>query len=946
MQGFFNAESLKKILPAEEVVKNYLGVPDNVIGKNYYWKTPFREGAISGTPLKVTKDYIIDMGGEFKGDIIAFVAELKNVKYYEAIQIIAKDFDVQGLRESVGDNELKVIRESKKKEIIALEKCQEQKNVITMLDTKAFTKKPTSKEVGEIKNRIPSLVMKPYDLKTLYENIIAGHTCIPAGIIGDAKNNWTQQQIFMMDIDNVEKVKGKNVKIKSSDLHHITATKVKEYCNEIGLVPTFIYKTFSYSEECNKLRLVYVMEEAVKDMAVAEKIYEFLKEQLQPLNIDEAPTNLESMFFGGVGLCECSGIYYKPIKKEVEMEETKYEIVFDYGDSNKYIEKMKGQGVGVKEGFLCKINCENNRDGSLKETATPIANFLPIIKEQVTYDNGRDSVTNYCINGILLDSKRELPEIVVTKEELENLSYYTNPEWNIQAVKMPVMRAEDVIRYATQIVSKDDIKCRTVYAHTGFIRVNEKLIYLSNGKVVGDVEGIDVDLSLDKLEQYSFTDKEFDLKEALKTSYAILDVADHNITIPLLAVNYLAPLTTLFAENGLLADFVVWIEGKTGSRKSSLAAVLLSHWGKFNRNSFPCSFRDTANSLEKKAYVLKDTLNVIDDFNPEAVGTGKTGTSEKLLGMYGDRAGRDRMSRDGKSLNGAYYPRGLCIMTGESFPKVAESRLARAILIDVQPTSINLGKLKKLQDNTEKLSFAMEKFIEWIIENEKTLIEKADKMQNQMREKEAQGEIHGRTWEAVNMLKIGFYFFLEFIYKNEVITLEERENLLSESEAILYKLAEKQKEEIDCNKPTELFATAIKQMCETGKVQIMNWEIPCDPRMTPNLIGYYHKSEGQYYILPETAYSEVVKFYRGQGIKFPVSKTSLQKMLADEGYLYIPEKSDRKTVKRKLPNTGITEAVWAIHQDKLGLRPFAEIQEEIKAEVHQYQELLRKAITK
>lgn len=949
MQKFFDVKELKKRLPASAVVAKYLGMPKNVIGKNFYWETPFRDGAISGTTLKVTDDYIIDMGGVFRGDIISFVSQLKDVTPYEAIKIIAEDFNVQGLEEAVGENDLKVIAEKKKVKRVVLEQGEQTGKIFTMLDTKAFNKKPTKDEIGEIKDRIPSLKVVPYNLETLCQKITHGHTCIPAGIQKEAKKSWTQQQVFMIDIDNVVKVEGKSRKVLSHEPNHVTAQKAMEYCEEIGLVPTFIYKTFSYTDECNKLRLVYVLEKPVTDMEISLKIFSYLIEQLKPLNIDEAPTNLASMFFGGKELYKCTGIYYKPVEKEIETEEIKYQTDMDYGEEYKpYIEKLRSKGYGVKAGYLCEVKQTVGKGGSIKEEFTPLSNFLPVITKQETYFNGKDSITNYKIKGLLLDKKKELEEITVTSDELENVKYCTNPEWNIQAIKQPIYRVEDNIRYVTQIVSTDNIECKTIYAHTGFIRVNGKLVYLSQGQVIGDVKNIDVDLSLDRLEQYAFTEKEFDTKEALKRSYSILDVADHKITIPLLAVTYLSPGTTIFSENGLDADFVVWLEGRTGSRKSSLAAVLVSHYGKFDRNNFTCSFRDTPNSLEKKAYVLKDTLNIIDDFNPETVGTGKTGVAEKLLGMYGDRktAGRGRMNRDGKTLNSAYYPRGLCIMTGESFPKVAESRIARAILIDIKPTSVDLHKLKIIQDNTEQLSFTMKKYIEWIIENEKTIIKKALKKQDEMREMEVQGKLHGRTLEAITMLTIGFDFFLEFMYGNSVITLEEKENLSKECELIMRDLAEQQKEEIDINKPTELFATGIKQLCETGKAQIMDYEIPCDPKMCPNLIGYYCKSEGQYLLLPETAYAEVTKFYRSQGIKFPVSKVSLQKMLYDEGFLYVGDKNDRKTVKRKLPNTGSLSAVWAIHQENLGLRPFEEEYAEAKAEADKGMEVLKKSITK
>ena len=107
---------------------------------------------------------------------------------------------------------------------------------------------------------------------------------------------------------------------------------------------------------------------------------------------------------------------------------------------------------------------------------------------------------------------------------------------------------------------------------------------------------------------------------------------------------------------------MVWT-GRHGTRKSSITAMILSHFGNFSRNSFPCSFRDTLNSLEKKAFITKDVINVVDDFNPENLGNRKLDIAEKLFGMYGDRAGRDRMSQDGKSLRSPYIARGQCIVT-------------------------------------------------------------------------------------------------------------------------------------------------------------------------------------------------------------------------------------------------------------------------------------------
>ena len=91
-------------------------------------------------------------------------------------------------------------------------------------------------------------------------------------------------------------------------------------------------------------------------------------------------------------------------------------------------------------------------------------------------------------------------------------------------------------------------------------------IYIIGG-FVGDTNDIEVDLSDDKLEQYCFTDKEFDIEEALFASYSILDLASEKITIPLLATTYLAPLTSILKEEDINADYILWVERKDRNTK-------------------------------------------------------------------------------------------------------------------------------------------------------------------------------------------------------------------------------------------------------------------------------------------------------------------------------------------------------------------------------------------
>lgn len=289
-------EQIKEKITAQEVLKKYLGEPQRVTGNSALYSSPFREGDTEPS-FSATDRWIKDFGGDFSGDIISFVSKLKGISIYESLNLLIKDFglDIRG----VSQNENMKVKEKRvKKEIkeIVIVKGIETKAILNMFDTVSFPSKPTSSSIGGIKNRIENSNMSTYSLEEIQNKIIQGYTSIPSGIKGDVNKNWKNQQIFMIDIDNVIKVDNKQEKINFSDSRHVTLEKVIKHCTETNLLPTFIYYTFSHTEEQHKMRLVYVFEAPITNIEIAKKIYSILLNKLKILNIDELPTNLESMF--------------------------------------------------------------------------------------------------------------------------------------------------------------------------------------------------------------------------------------------------------------------------------------------------------------------------------------------------------------------------------------------------------------------------------------------------------------------------------------------------------------------------------------------------------------------------------------------------------------------------------------------------------------------------
>ena len=132
--------------------------------------------------------------------------------------------------------------------------------VPAMFDFVAYNEKPSNNEVGRIKNRIQMQGVKDYTLEELYNKCIAGYSFIPGVLLGGLKkSNWKYQQVFAIDVDD-----GMGVE------------EALAIYKEVGLEPFAIYKSYSHTEEHQKFRVLFCMDECIDDLEVRDKVLETL----------------------------------------------------------------------------------------------------------------------------------------------------------------------------------------------------------------------------------------------------------------------------------------------------------------------------------------------------------------------------------------------------------------------------------------------------------------------------------------------------------------------------------------------------------------------------------------------------------------------------------------------------------------------------------------------
>lgn len=254
---------------------------------------------------------------------------------------------------------------------------------------------------------------------------------------------------------------------------------------------------------------------------------------------------------------------------------------------------------------------------------------------------------------------------------------------------------------------------------------------------------------------------------------------------------------------------------------------MASHFGDFERDTLPGGFKDTTNSIEKKAITLKDTLFPIDDYYPSQTqqeGKRMDDVAESLFGLYGDRQARSRMRQDGKTVKMEFSARGMCIVTGESFPTFAESRTARALIIEIARGDIDLKLLSRLQIYKDELSFCMKEYIQYLIENANEIIKTSKDKFIKYRNKANEGLAHGRIPEIVATEYIAFEILLDFAIKHGAITEEQKKGLSKTSWESLMNAAKKQSLKTEENRTDNMFFSGVQELIAGKKIYLKSYK--------------------------------------------------------------------------------------------------------------------------
>ena len=541
---------------------------------------------------------------------------------------------------------------------------------------------------------------------------------------------------------------------------------------------------------------------------------------------------------------------------------------------NRYVEAANGGGIT----WLFESR------GEIQEQR--LCNFTARIVEELQQDNGLETSLLFRLVGN--HAGRELPPIDMTYEQFIGMAW-PSKQWHSGCLVEPGTGIKDALRAAIQTLSNKEtlVERRVVFTHTGWRKVAGQWVYLHGGGGLGaggPVAGIETDLG--DLARYALPEPSKSKQERLEAAQAssgYLGMASLEITLPLLATAFLAPLS-----QALSADFMVWLEAPSQSQKSSLAGVALAHFGAtIDRTCLTANWTATANSLEGTLFTLADCLAVIDDYAPQPSSAEQSkldAIAARLVRGVGNRQGRARLNKD-LSRSPAKYPRGLCIATAEQWIS-GESLNARLFGVSLHRGDVNLNQLTVMQRAARSglLARCMADFISDLAGRRDEAIAKYQDLLITFREEALAAGLTGRAPEQVAFLLLGAMLAANH-YRAAGVPID-----VTGWKDCLYALAKRHAAHVLESQPADRFRNGLSELLASGGAYLEGVDSDGGPVHSLEIqrgrqVGWRNDAKGEIYLLSAPVLEAVNESLRKGDTALNIKPAALWRQCQQRGWL-------------------------------------------------------------
>ena len=360
------------------------------------------------------------------------------------------------------------------------------------------------------------------------------------------------------------------------------------------------------------------------------------------------------------------------------------------------------------DGTLYYFEGKQDKNGNVYEERAAISNHTPLLKEYRTIDNGIERIEELVFNAL-----RNYSRGADTVLSLKNDVFSQTPNVKFGAACRIFLGRGAKSRYSEVMqIQCENAPHSVIYQHTGYTNIEGERVFLNGDYSItkdGTTQKCNVALP-EQMGNYRFVEsRDPDRYKTLLEMFP--SVASDALVYTGLGIAFLTPLNALLRDIGIEPCFILYFTGKTGTRKTTMAKLILNFFGTFdNGTAPPANFRDTINAVELKFALADSTLMLLDDRIPSTtpkIRAQMEAMEQAVARQIGDRSGRARMNADG-SLKATYRPNcNLIITAEESFSNVGESAIARSLSVELKPGDIELSKLTEVQQRAAHLNQCM-----------------------------------------------------------------------------------------------------------------------------------------------------------------------------------------------------------------------------------------------
>ena len=583
---------------------------------------------------------------------------------------------------------------------------------------------------------------------------------------------------------------------------------------------------------------------------------------------------------------------------------------------------------GTPDGLIWEKSTQN---GSIP---TPLTNFDAKIVGDVSQDDGAEIRRVFEIEAALNGRGHVFS---VPSGQFAGMGWVTE-NLGPTAILFPGVAAREHARTAIQMLS-GEVPARRVYEHTGWRKIDEEWVYLhANGAIGRDgrVECVRTELGGLAGRALPHPPEGNRLREAVRASLRLLEVAPLKITVPLLSCVYRAVMGE--------TDSSTHLTGPSGEGKSEVAALCQQHFGPTLDARNLASWESTENAIEALAFRLKDQVMVLDDFAP-------TGTAhdvqrwhkkaDRVMRAKGNASGRQRMRAD-TTLRPEKPPRALILSTGEDVPR-GQSLRARMLVVELGPGELDWKRLSDRQREASEGLYAEATagFVRWLSPRYGELLPELRAERDALRDLASRDGQHRRTAGIVADLALGLRYFLDFAHEAGALGAEQAKETWGRGWQALEEAAAAQGGHQGAYEPTARFRELLSAAIASGRAHVAGsdggtpnpkdhapgawgWHGEVKANATEGAytewrhqgerVGWLH--EGDLYLEPEAAFTAAHKQGRDSGEPLTITSQTLRKRLDEHGLLVSKDKNRGVlTVRRTL--AGVRRDVLHTREDFL-----------------------------